>query len=228
MISIDISWMSFSTGWSRLIQPSCTLFHCTQRMAMMAISFFFTRARIQQVSGLGFRSYIIFRPQVLAWPEIIWSVTLLGINLVRWVIFDSVSFIFLWRRYPSKCQKGETKLSVSSPEEVGQQFATIMGRIIKELSYNETVELDGSPWSTSFVDFRHNCARIQNIFTQNVYSIKINFSWLRGWDAFKTWYLASSKVEPACYKQSQLHPKTVGVHLSRTRRLLRIHFQPTD
>ena len=156
MISIDISWMSFSTGWSRLIQPSCTLFHCTQRMAMMAISFFFTRARIQQVSGLGFRSYIIFRPQVLAWPEIIWSVTLLGINLVRWVIFDSVSFIFLWRRYPSKCQKGETKLSVSSPEEVGQQFATIMGRIIKELSYNETVELDGSPWSTSFVDFRHN------------------------------------------------------------------------
>ena len=82
---------------------------------------------IQQVSGLGFRSYIIFRPQVLAWPEIIWSVTLLGINLVRWVIFDSVSFIFLWRRYASKCQKGETKLSVSSPEEVGQQFANDHG-----------------------------------------------------------------------------------------------------
>ena len=133
---------------------------------------------IQQVSG--FRSYIIFRPQVLGWPEIIWSVTLLGINLVRWVIFDSVSFIFLWRRYASKSQKGETKLSVSSP------------------------------------------------FTQNVYSIKINFSWLSDWDAFKTWFLASSKVEPACYKQSQLYPKTVGVHLSRPRKLLRIHFQQTD
>ena len=64
----------------------------------------------------------------------------------------------------------------------------IMGRIIKELSYNETVELDGSPLSTSSVDFRHNCARIQNIFTQNVYSIKdvINVSWLSGLDAFKT------------------------------------------
>ena len=42
---------------------------------------------------------------------------------MRWVIFDSVSYIFLWRRYASKSQRGEIKLSVSSPEEVGQQFA---------------------------------------------------------------------------------------------------------
>ena len=197
-----------------MIQPSCTLFHCTQRMAVMAISFFFTRAfsRFQ-----GFRSYIIFRPQVLGWPEIIWSVTLLRINLVRWVIFDSVSFIFLWRRYASKSQKGETKLSVSSPEEVGQQFAKDHG------ANYQGAQLERNRNS-------HNCARTQNIFTQNVYSIKdvINFSWLSGWDAFKTWYLASSKVEPACYKQSQLYPKTEGVHFSRPRRLLRIHFQLTD
>ena len=46
---------------------------------------------------------------------------------MRWVIFDSVLFIFLWRRYASKSQKGETKLSVSSPEEVGQQFANDHG-----------------------------------------------------------------------------------------------------
>ena len=35
-------------------------------------------------------------------------------------------------------------------------------------------------------EFSHNCARIPNIFAQKVYPIKdvINFSRLRGWDAF--------------------------------------------
>ena len=161
----------------------------------MAISFFFTLAfsRFQ-----GFRSYIIFRTQVLGWAEIIWSVTLLRINLVRWVIFDS-DYIFVATISPNRVKQSclyllQRRLNSSSQR--------IMGRIIKELSYNETAELDGSLWSTSFADFSHNCARIQNIFPQNVYSIKdvINVSWPSGWDAFKTWYLASSKVEPACYK----------------------------
>ena len=161
----------------------------------MAISFFFTLAfsRFQ-----GFRSYIIFRPQVLGWAEIIWSVTLLRINLVRWVIFDS-DYIFVATISPNRVKQSclyllQRRLNSSSQR--------IMGRIIKELSYNETVELDGSLWSTSFVDLSHNCSRTQNLFTQNVYSIKdvINVPWLSGWDAFKTWYLASSKVEPACYK----------------------------
>ena len=161
----------------------------------MAISFFFTLAfsRFQ-----GFRSYIIFRTQVLGWAEIIWSVTLLRINLVRWVIFDS-DYIFVATISPNRVKQSclyllQRRLNSSSQR--------IMGRIIKELSYNETVELDGSLWSTSFVDLSHNCSRTQNIFTQNVYSIKdvINVPWLSGWDAFKTWYLASSKVEPACYK----------------------------
>ena len=161
----------------------------------MAISFFFTLAfsRFQ-----GFRSYIIFRTQVLGWAEIIWSVTLLRINLVRWVIFDS-DYIFVATISPNRVKQSclyllQRRLNSSSQR--------IMGRIIKELSYNETVELDGSLWSTSFVDLSHNCSRTQNLFTQNVYSIKdvINVPWLSGWDAFKTWYLASSKVEPACYK----------------------------
>ena len=181
---------------------------------------------IQQVSGLGFRSYIIFRPQVLAWPEIIWSVTLLGINLVRWVIFDSVSFIFLWRRYASKCQRVKQSCLYLPQRRLDSSSQTIMGRIIEELSYNETVELDGSPWSTSFVDFRHNCARIQNIFTQNVYSIKINFSWLSGWDAFKTSFLASSKVSGLLDTlQTKPAVSAMFIHLSRQRRLLRIHIQ---
>ena len=140
-------------------------------------------------------------------------------------IWLSFIYIFVATISPNRVKQSCLYLLQSRLDSSSQR---IMRRIIKELTYKETVELDGSPWSMSFVDFSHNCSRTQNIFTQNVYSIKINFSWLSGWDAFKTWYLASSKVEPACYKQSQLHPKTVGVHLSRTRRLLRIHFQPTD
>ena len=127
MISIAISWMSFSTGWSRLIQLAILHFISLYAEDGNDGHLVLFHQGIQQVPGLGFRSYIIFRPQVLAWPEIIWSVTLLGINLVRWVIFDSVLFIFLWRRYASKSQKGETKVSVSSPEEVGQQFANDHG-----------------------------------------------------------------------------------------------------
>ena len=60
---------------------------------------------------------------------------------MRWVIFDSVSFIFLWRRYASKSQKGETKLSVSSPEEVGQQFAKDL-RDPRLLSILDTIVLE--------------------------------------------------------------------------------------
>ena len=165
----------------------------------MAISFFFTLAfsRFQ-----GFRSYITFRPQVLGWAEIIWSVTLLRINLVRgWYLtqfhlyFCRDDTLVSPKRVKQSCLYLPQRKLYSSSQR-------IMGRIIKELSYNETVELDGSLWSTSFVDLSHNCSRTQNLFTQNVYSIKdvINVPWLSGWDAFKTWYLASSKVEPACYK----------------------------
>ena len=56
-------------------------------------------------------------------------------------------------------------------------------------------------------DFSHDSARIPNIFAQNVYPIKdiINFSQLSGCVAFKTCYLALSKVSRrvAC-KQSEL------------------------
>ena len=40
---------------------------------------------------------IIFRPQALGWPEIVWSSALSWMNLMRWVIFDSLSFICLFQ-----------------------------------------------------------------------------------------------------------------------------------
>ena len=119
------------------------------------------------------------------------------------MIFDSVSFIFLWRRYASKCQRVKQSCLYLPQRRLDSSSQTIMGRIIEELSYNETVELDGSPWSTSFVDFSHNCSRTQNIFTQNVYSIKdvINVSWLSGWDTFKTCMIFGVVESWACKLQ---------------------------
>ena len=58
------------------------------------LSFPFTRA-FGTSQGLH---HIIFRPQALGWPEIVWSLALSWMNLMRWVIFDSLSFICLWLR----------------------------------------------------------------------------------------------------------------------------------
>ena len=56
----------------------------------------------------------------------------------------------------------------------------IIGRIIKWLSYNETVEVDGSlsVIHAFLAGFSFNCARIPHIFAQKVCPIKdvINFS----------------------------------------------------
>ena len=141
-------------------------------------------------------------------------------------IWLSFIYIFVAKISPNRVKQSCLYLLQSRLDSSSQR---IMRRIIKELTYKETVELDGSPCSMSVVDFSHNCSRTQNIFTQNVYFIKdvINVSWLSGWDTFKTCMIFG--VVESWAGMLQIKPAiSKNVHLSRPRRLLRIHFQLTD
>ena len=103
------------------------------------------------------------------------------------------------------------------------------GKLSRSSVTEKTVKLDGSLWTTSFCRFKpQHCARIHNIFAQKVYFINhfINFSWLSSWDAFKTSFLASSKVSGLLDTlQTKPAVSAIFIHLSRQRRLLRIHIQ---